>query len=134
MQLLQAEDVVRVHVEGFNKARGDPGGRVLSILGSNAVAGKEPTCRRIAELICDHKRRWIDRAIQVRDEFVHPPQGAQDLMFELHFASREGEIVLQDAAAPRIDGESIVVYSQDRLADLAKFSVDFLALLRAPKA
>ena len=129
-QLLSTEKIVSCKIDGFHRHKDVLGGKIVNALSNNVVKGRNEAAHKIAALILDHKSCWIDQAIHTRDFLVHPSRGAQQLMFKLDIVEANGLLVCRGAFPPEIDSVPIQAYAKTSMANIAAFSVAFLALLK----
>ena len=61
------------------------------MLSKNAHKTKKHAAMLIHDLICDHKKIWIDDVVNSRDSFIHPEEGLTKVMFGLDLHEVHGE-------------------------------------------
>ncbi len=130
VQLLTAERVVNVVVDGFHRDQDVYGGKVLNALTNNASTDRKAIAAQAAELISQHKKAWIDQAVFARDQLIHPNKGMHQLMFHLDFATKGDKLACVRVTPPQIDSMLIDQYAQKILKNAKEFSSAFLALFR----
>lgn len=134
VQVLCTEGIIGVSMDGFHRSgpKCEPvyGGRVLSALGNNAVAGRGDVAESARQLILEHKNRWIDQTIAARDLLVHPDRGMHQLMFNLELVDHDGTLVCQGINPPHIGDVPIHEYAEQTFACATEFSTAFLALVQ----
>lgn len=129
-QLLTTEKIVSCNLDGFHRDKDIFGGKVVNALSNNAVKAKKDVAYEVGLLISDHKKSWIDQAINARDLLVHPSRGAQQLMFRLDIVETNGSIECRGTYPPMVGAVSIPEYANASLQNIAQFSTAFLTLLR----
>jgi hypothetical protein len=122
VQLFHSEGVVTSPIHGFHKKGDDVGRTVLHMLSHNAAKSKKDVAILIHDLICEHKKRWIDHMVDVRDAFIHPEGGLTKVMFALDLQEIGGSLVLGDILKPSLDNEAFDVYARKTLSKVDEFS------------
>lgn len=69
------------YIRGFNKKGSDVGGQFLDILTNNIPTANRELANKIDVIIRNHKTRWLDRAVQMRDRVTHHRSFASELRF-----------------------------------------------------
>lgn len=129
VQLLTTEKIVAAPIHGFHREGDVYGGRVLKTLRGNATKEKKELAEKVDALISEHKRAWIDRVIEARDQLVHPAKGMHQLMFHLEFAEKNGSLVFVRAHPPHIESTPIQKFANEVLDQSRVFSSNLLSLL-----
>jgi hypothetical protein len=130
VQLLSSEGVCNAQIHGFH----DSGSRVLNALCRNVAAEREPTAKRLAELVNCEKTSWIDEFISVRDDLIHPQRGSHVLMFGLEVIWAGGRPSLKDAHAPAVGDSSLDCFVDNALVRAREFAARFLRELKTAPA
>jgi hypothetical protein len=125
-----AQNVVSGVVDGFHRAQGVYGGKVLNALTNNASNDRKETAAKAAALISQHKAAWIDQAVSARDHLIHPKTGMHQLMFHLAFAEEGDGLICKKVTPPQIGSLPMDEYAQKVLKHAQEFSSAFLALIR----
>jgi hypothetical protein len=130
VQLLASEMVVSGGVDGFHRAQGVYGGKVLNALTNNASNERKQMAEKAEELIYQHKAAWIAQVVVARDQLIHPKKGMHQLMFHLEFSEQGDQLICVKITPPQIDSLPIDQYAQTVLNYAQDFSSAFLALFR----
>ncbi|MGH2376906.1 MAG: hypothetical protein ACRDGT_00330 [Candidatus Limnocylindria bacterium] len=133
-QMYRSEDVVTPSLDGFHRQGAVYGGKVLNVLKRNTVKGREEVASAISDVILAAKAEWIDDAIQARDDLVHPPRGAGQLMFVLRLAELEGRLEIVEVLPPSIAGTPIDEYAIRGVERMTSFGRAVLDLLKPERA
>ena len=80
-------------------------------------------------LIVSHKASWIDDGINARNLLVHPEKGSHQLMFQLRLATRDGDLVCQEAVPPHVGSIRIDDYVTKQIGNIEAFAQDFMKQL-----
>ena len=118
VQLVASEGIVNGRVHGFH----DKGNRILKMLGSNVVKGKESVADSLAVLLKEAKSNWIDQLIEVRDGLIHPSHGHRQIMYQLSFQQVGERLECLAAIPPRINDVSIDQVAFSTVKHLSDFS------------
>ena len=129
VQLLSSEKIVSAAIHGFHRANNVYGGRVINALRNNASRDHKALATQLAALISEHKGVWIDRAIDARDQLIHPKEGMHQLMFQLDFVEVEGKLACARVKPPNIDSVPIDKYAKQVLGHATVFVKAFLELV-----
>lgn len=130
-QLVTTEGVVNKRVHGFHKVRNQIGGEFLHILDVKAYSVKKYIASQLHQLVEDHKIIWINQAIELRDNLVHPERGMYQVMFELKIELDNDSLRLAQILPPAIDGQGFGEYAQNTMNHIQNFSRLFLHTLKA---
>ena len=128
VQLISTERIVNKKIHGFHKKGKDPGGEILHIL-KNKQTNKK-IAEHILKLIEEHKRKWVDDAVNARDSLVHPEMGLIQVMFEIEITSTDSELELSELKKPYINNIYFDRYAKETYRQLIEFSQSFIKILR----
>ncbi len=134
-QLLSAEKIINVSVDGFHRKGDIIGGVVLNALDRNSVAGNKDRAKRIAKLIEDNKKVWIDGTVTARHLLAHPIKGSSQIYFEIEITqSGDGTPGLANVVLPNYEDKTFAEYANGLVPVIEKFCTDFLSLIKAKNA
>ncbi len=138
MPLLNAEKIVNCTLHGFNKGKGkgqdiQPGGRILNALSANVAAGNLVVAESLRLLIMEHKERWIDTVIALRDTMTHPPEGWTQLMFRLKMSVESSEVHCEQILVPDINGIEVDAFAEKSLKLIKEFCQEYLRTLASAR-
>lgn len=128
-QLTASEGIVSGEVHGFHKKGDDVGGKLLHILKNNATKAKKNAALLLHDLIIEHKKKWIDNAVNSRDLLIHPDNFAT-IMFALDISEKDGDIQLDGIIKPAMAGEAFDKYANGVLSIINEFTNQFLKHLK----
>ena len=128
VQLISTEKIVNKKIHGFHKKGKDPGGETLHILRNKQTNKK--IAEHILKLIAEHKRKWIDDAVNARDSLVHPEMGLIQVMFQLEITPRVSELELSELKKPSINNINFDQYAEETYRQLTDFSQSFIKILK----
>jgi hypothetical protein len=131
VQLFYSEGVVGNEIHGFHSKGDAVGAKVLSTLENNAKGSKKHIAESINELICEHKKLWIDGVVEARNQLTHPQLGLSRAMFGLDLYEANGELMLGKVLKPSFRGEDFSLYARNTLSRLEAFSVKCMDYLKA---
>ena len=131
VQLIHSEGVVHDEIYGFHKKGDNVGAKIMRILSNNAQKQKKHVAMRIHDLICDHKKVWIDDVVNARNSFIHPERGLTKVMFRLDIYEADGELTLGRILKPSINDEDFDIYARNTLSRLKEFSVKCIQYLKS---
>jgi hypothetical protein len=100
------------------------------VLSKNAHKPKKQAAMLIHDLICDHKKIWIDDVVNSRDSFVHPERGLAKVMFGLDHYEADGELKPGRILKPSFNNEDFDTYARKTLSMVEAFSVKCIAYLK----
>jgi len=129
VQLLTTEKIVAAPISGFHRDGDVYGGRVLKTIRNNGTKERKDIATKIDALVCEHKKKWIDRVIAARDQLVHPAKGMHQLMFHLEFAEKHGSLIFVRAHPPHIESTPIHKFAGEVLEQTTVFCSALLKLL-----
>jgi len=130
-QLVTTEDIVCKKVHGFHKKGSQIGGQFLYILDVKAQAARKGIASQLRQLVEKHKTVWIDKAIELRDNLVHPQRGTYQVTFRLEIELDNESLRLARILPPAIDGQGFGQYAQETMSHVRHFSKLFLDTLKA---
>ncbi len=130
VQLVRSEGLVHDEIHGFHKKGDNVGAKLLQVLSKNAHKQKKHAAMLIHDLICDHKKIWIDDVVNSRDSFVHPERGLAKVMFGLDLYEADGELKLGRILKPSFNDEDFDVYARKTLSMVEAFSVKCIEYLK----
>jgi len=122
VQLFHTEGVVHAEIHGFHKKGDNVGGKLLHMLTNNATKPKKHVAVFIHDLICEHKKLWIDHVVSSRDAFIHPESGLSKVMFALDLYEADGELVLGKILKPSFYNEEFDAYARKTVSMVDIFS------------
>ena len=73
-------------------------------------------------LICEHKKLWIDHVVGGRDALVHPESGLSRVMFALDVVEANEQLVLRKILKPSFGEKEFDVYARETLGMVERFS------------
>ena len=129
VQLISTEKIVNKKIHGFHKKGKDPGGETLHILRNKQT--NKTVAEHILKLIVEHKRKWIDDAVNARDSLVHPEKGLIQVMFQLEIAPSGSEIELCKLKKPSINNINFDQYAAETYNQINEFSLSFIKILKS---
>lgn len=129
VQLISTEKIVSKKIHGFHKKGKNPGGETLHILRNKNT--NKMVADNIYKLIEEHKRMWIDDAINARDSLVHPEIGLIQIMFRLEITVRDSELELKDLKKPSINNINFDEYAETTYMQLNEFAKSFITILKS---
>lgn len=130
-QLVTTEGIVNKKVHGFHKKGKQIGGEFLHILDVKAYSAQKGIASQLCQLVEEHKAVWIDEAIKLRDDLVHPEKGMYQVTFGLEIELDNESLRLARVLPPAIDGREFEEYAQETMNHLRHFSKLFLCTLKA---
>ena len=122
VQLFHTEGIVHDEVHGFHKAGDKVGGRLLNMLTNNTNKPKRDAAAVLHDLICEHKKIWIDQVVGGRDALVHPESGLSRVMFALDVVETGEQLVLRRILKPSFGEKEFHVYARETLGMVERFS------------
>lgn len=122
VQLFYTEGIVLDRVHGFHRAGDKLGGRLLNMLSCNANKLRRDSAQLLYNLISEHKKLWIDQAVDPRDAFVHPERGLSKVMFALDLLEIGGELVLHKILKPSFLEKEFDIYAHETVTMVEAFS------------
>jgi hypothetical protein len=131
VQLIHSERVVHDEIHGFHKKGDNVGAKLLRTLSNNAQRSKKRVAMLIHDLICDHKKVWIDAVVNARDSLIHPERGLTKVMFGLDLYEADGELRLGRIFKPSFNDEDFDIYARNTLSRLKEFSVKCIEYLKS---
>jgi hypothetical protein len=131
VQLIHSERVVHDEIHGFHKKGDNVGAKLLRMLSNNAQEPKKHAAMLIHDLICEHKKVWIDDVVNARDSFIHPERGLIKVMFGLDLYEANGELRLGRILKPSFDNEDFDIYARNTLSRLEGFSIKCIEYLKS---
>jgi hypothetical protein len=129
-QLVTTEGIVNRKVHGFHKKRNQVGGEFLHILDVKAYSAKRGIASQLRQLVEEHKAVWIDQAIELRDNLVHPERGMYQVTFRLEIELDDERLRLARILPPAIDSQGFGEYAQETMNRIRHFSKLFLYTLK----
>jgi len=130
-QLVTTEELVNKKVHGFHKKGQECGGQLLHILNTKALPTKGKVASHLCGLIEEHKRIWIDRAIDLRDTLIHLEKGLSQIMFALDVEVDRENLRLAGILHPQIGGQGLEEYAEQTTQHISRFCTEFLDGLKA---
>jgi len=129
VQLISTEGIVSGDVHGFHKKGDNVGGKLLQILKNNTTKSNKDKALLLHDLIIDHKKLWIDTAVNSRDLLIHPG-GFSKIMFALVLSERNGALTLDQILKPSFDDITFDEYANNMLSSIETFANLFLKGLK----
>jgi len=130
VQLIRSEGVVHDEIHGFHKKGDDVGAKLLRMLSNNAQKPKKHVAMLIHDLICEHKKVWMDDVVNSRDSFIHPERGLTKVMFGLDLYEADGELRLGRILKPSFNNEDFDAYAHKTLSMVEAFSMKCIEYLK----
>ena len=130
VQLIRSEGLVHDEIHGFHKKGDNVGAKLLHVLSKNAYKPKKHVAMLIHDLICDHKKLWIDDVVNSRDSFIHPERGLTKVMFGLNLYEADGELRHGGILKPSFNNEAFDTYARKTLSMVEAFSVKCIEYLK----
>jgi hypothetical protein len=130
VQLIRSEGLVSDEIHGFHKKGDNVGARLLHVLSKNAHKPKKHAAMLIHDLICEHKKIWIDDVVNGRDSLIHPEQGLAKVMFGLELYEADGELRLGRILKPSFNDEDFDTYARKTLSMVEAFSKKCMEYLK----
>ena len=130
VQLISTEKIVSKKIHGFHKKGKNPGGETLHFLKNKNT--NKIVAEHIFKLIEEHKRRWIDDAVNARDSLVHPEMGLVQIMFRLEITVGNSDLELKDLKRPSINNINFDKYAETTYMQLTEFAKSFITILKSP--
>jgi len=129
VQFISSENIVYKKIHAFHKKRKDPGGELLHTL-KNKTRNKE-IADSLFKLVSEHKRKWIDDAVNARDSMVHPEKGLTQVMFQLEIKPNNSELNLTGIKKPTIGSIDFDKWADEILRNIDNFSESFTEVIKA---
>jgi hypothetical protein len=127
VQLISSEGIVAGVIHGFH----EKGDKVLKTLKNNVSKSNEKKATLLYNFIAQQKDIWIDKAIYIRDFFIHPEKGLSTVMFSLDVREEDGELQLTNIQKPSFDDEEFNVYAENALIQAKEFSEEYIKLIKS---
>ncbi len=130
-QLVSTEGIVRDQIHTFRKKNNDPGRKLINSLKGSACDGKLDTASKLVSFIEKQKEIWIDLAIELRDNLIHPRKGMYQITFALEIDASNENLELVTIVTPTVTGKDFHSYAHETLQQIKLFSKYFLGILKA---
>lgn len=130
VQLISSEGIVSAKINGFHRKKNIIGGKFMHILKNNAINHKAKSAKKLHDLICGHKIKWIDNVVNNRDLLIHPEKGLSKIMFGLSIYDDNGELKIDKILKPSFNNEEFDIYAEKIISMIEEYSIKSIEYIK----